>query len=109
MQINWSEQSRDDLRELVSYVGNSFGQRKAKEVFDEIRGSAELLKNFPMLGKSFVKDEELQIEYRTLPSKLNQLIYCIEGETINIIAVWQNRRDINRLKKMLLNNHDSEE
>ena len=60
MQINWSEQSRDDLREIVSYVGNSFGQRKAKEVFAEIRSSAELLKNFPMLGKSFVKDEILQ-------------------------------------------------
>ena len=109
MQINWSEQSRDDLREIVSYVGNSFGQRKAKEVFAEIRSSAELLKNFPMLGKSFVKDEELQIEHRTLPSKLNQLIYCVEDETINIIAVWQNRRDINRLKKMLSNNNGSEE
>ena len=102
MQINWSEQSRNDLREILSYVGNSFGQRKAKEVFAEIRHTAELLKDFPMLGKSFVKDEELRIEYRTLPSKLNQLVYCIEGETINIIAVWQNRRDINRLKKMLM-------
>lgn len=108
MQINWSEQSRDDLREIVSYVGNSFGQRKAKEVFEEIRNTAELLKNFPMLGKSFVKDEELQIEYRTLPSKLNQLIYYIENETINIIAVWQNRRDIDRLKKLLSNNYGSE-
>ena len=102
MQINWSEQSRNDLREILSYVGNSFGQQKAKEVFAEIRHTTELLKEFPMLGKSFVKDEELQIEYRTMPSKLNQLIYCIEGETINIIAVWQNRRDISRLKKMLM-------
>lgn len=102
MQINWSEQSRNDLREILSYVGNSFGQRKAKEVFAEIRHTAELLKEFPLLGKSFVKDEELQIEYRTLPSKLNQLVYCVEGETINIIAVWQNRRDINRLKKILM-------
>ena len=102
MQINWSEQSRNDLREILSYVRNSFGQRKAKEVFAEIRHTAELLKEFPMLGKSFVNDEELQIEYRTVPSKLNQLIYCIEGETINIIAVWQNRRDISRLKKMLM-------
>lgn len=104
MQINWSEQSRDDLREIVSYVGSSFGRQKAEEVLAEIRRTAELLKNFPLLGKSFVKDEEFQIEYRTLPSKLNQLIYCVEGDTINIIAVWQNRRDINRLKKMLSNN-----
>lgn len=101
MQINWSEQSRDDLLEIVSYVGNSFGKRKAAEVLSEIRSTAELLKSFPMLGKSFVKDEELKIEYRTLPSKMNQLVCFVEEETINIIAVWQNRQDINRLKKML--------
>ena len=101
MQINWSEQSREDLREIVSYVGNSFGRRKAQEVFSEIRSTAELLQNFPMLGKSFVIDEELQIEYRTLPSKLNQLVYFVEDETIIIVAVWQNRRDISCLKEML--------
>lgn len=101
MQINWSEQSRDDLREIVSYVGSFFGRSKAEEVFAEIRHSAELLSNFPMLGKSFVEDKELGITYRTLPSKLNQLVYYLEDETITIVAVWQNRKDINRLKKLL--------
>jgi len=109
MQINWSEPSRDDLREIVSYVGNSFGQRKAKEVLAEIRNSAELLKNFPFLGKKFVKDEELQIEYRTLPSELNQLIYYVDEDTITIVTVWQNRRDINRLKKKLSKGYGLEE
>lgn len=101
MRINWSEQSRDDLREIVSYVGISFGRSKAAEVLAEIRHSAELLKDFPMMGKSFVEDTELGIAYRTLPSKLNQLVYYIDGETITIVTVWQNRRDISRLKKML--------
>lgn len=101
MQINWSDQSRDDLREIVSYVGNAFGRSKAEEVFAEIRHSAELLDDFPMLGKSFVEDKELGITYRTLPSKLNQLVYYLEDETITIVAVWQNRKDISRLKKLL--------
>ena len=101
MQINWSEQSRDDLSEIMLYVASSFGKSKAKEVLAEIRHSAELLKDFPMLGKSFVEDPELGITYRTLPSKLNQLVYYIENETITIVTVWQNRRDANRLKKML--------
>jgi plasmid stabilization system protein ParE len=101
MQINWSEQSRDDLREIVSYVGGSFGRSKAVEVLAEIRHSVELLKDFPMLGKSFVEDTELGIVYRTLPSKLNQLIYYIEDETITIVTVWQNRQDVDRLKKLL--------
>ena len=54
MQINWSEHAIDDLREIVSYVGTSFGRRKAEDVFAEIRHTAELLKDFPMLGRSFV-------------------------------------------------------
>ena len=101
MQIKWSEQSFEDLLEIVIYVANSFGKSKAKEVLEEIRHSADLLKNFPLLGKSFVEDSELGIEYRTLPSKLNQLVYYIEDETITIVTVWQNRRDVNRLKKLL--------
>ncbi len=71
MQIKWSEQSVDDLREIVTYVASTFGRTKAMEVLAEIRHSAELLKDFPMLGKSFVEDVELGIDYRTLPSKLN--------------------------------------
>lgn len=101
MQINWSEQSRDDLHEIMSYVATSFGRSKAEEVLAEIRHSAELLKDFPMLGKSFVEDTELGVSYRTLPSKLNQIVYYIEEETITIVTVWQNRRDASRLKKML--------
>ena len=60
-----------------------------------------MLKEFPMLGKSFVEDAELGIDYRTLPSKLNQLVYYVEGEIVVIVTVWQNRRDIGRLKKSL--------
>jgi plasmid stabilization system protein ParE len=101
MQINWSEQSRDDLYEIMSYVASSFGRSKAEEVLAEIRHSAELLKDFPMLGKSFVEDTELGVSYRSLPSKLNQIVYYIEEETITIVTVWQNRRDASRLKKTL--------
>lgn len=101
MRINWSEQSRDDLREILSYVASVFGKSKAKEVLEEISHSADLLKDFPMLGKTFVEDKEMGISYRTLPSKLNQLIYYIDGEMVVIVTVWQNRRDINRLKKDL--------
>ena len=101
MQINWSEQSRDDLRDIVNYVGTSFGGRKAYEVLDEIRMTAELLEKFPLLGKSFVEDKEAGIVYRTLPSKLNQIVYYVDGEMVTIVTVWQNRRDAKRLIKLL--------
>lgn len=101
MQINWSEQSRADLREIMSYVGENFGRRKAEEVLADIRSRVDLLKDFPMLGRVFVKDTELGITYRSITAKLNKIVYTIECDTITIVAVWQNRRDISRLNKQL--------
>ena len=101
MQIEWSEQSRSDLREILSYVGMNFGRRKAEEVLSDIRGRAELLKDFPCLGRVFVKDPELGITYRSLTVKLNKIVYFVDNETITIVTIWQNRQDIDRLKKLI--------
>lgn len=101
MQIKWSEQSRADLRGILLYVGANFGRRKAEEVLADIRVRAEMLKDFPMLGRAFVKDPELGITYRSLTAKLNRIVYFVAGETINIVTIWQNRRDLSNLKKSL--------
>ena len=101
MRIEWSEDSREDLRVILSYVGSSFGGKKAEEVLFEIHDTVNLLTDFPMMGKEFVKDPVTGAPYHTLPSKLHQIVYNIEDETINIVAVWSNRRDIRRLKRRL--------
>lgn len=49
----------------------------------------------------FVKDPELGITYRSLTAKLNKIVYFVEGETITVVTVWQNRQDIGRLKKLI--------
>ena len=101
MKINWSEQSRDDLRDILNYVGSSFGGRKASEVLAEIRRTAEMLENFPMLGKRFVEDEEEGVVYRTLPSKLNQIDYYIDSDVVIIVTICQNRRDVKNMINLL--------
>ena len=101
MQIKWSEQSRNDLRGILSYVALNFGRRKAEDVLADIRERAELLKDFPNLGRVFVKDSELGITYRSLTAKLNKIVYFVENETITIVTVWQNRQDIGRLRKLI--------
>ena len=101
MRIEWSEDSRKDLREILSYVGSSFCGRKAEEVLFEIRDTVNLLMDFPMMGKEFVKDRQISITYHTVPSKLHQIVYYVEDETIKVVAIWNNRRDIRRLKRRL--------
>ncbi|MBP5364380.1 MAG: type II toxin-antitoxin system RelE/ParE family toxin [Bacteroidales bacterium] len=102
MKIEWSEQSRNDLYDILSYVVEIFGRRTAELVLAEIRSRADLLRNFPVSGRVFVKDTELGITYRAVTTKLNKIVYFIDDDkTIIIVAVWQNRQDINRLKKKL--------
>ena len=101
MKINWSEKSKDDLRDILSYVASNFGCKKANDVLVEIRSTVGLLKDFPNIGKSFVQDGELGIEYFSLASKLNNIVYYIDGETVIIVSIWQNRQDINALVERL--------
>ena len=101
MQIKWSDLSRSDLRAILTYVGLNFGRRKAGESLSDIRNRVELLKDFPKLGRVFVKDPERNITYRSITAKLNKIVYFIEGETITIVTVWQSRQDIKRLKNLL--------
>ena len=104
MRINWSEQSRNDLRDIMLYIRTNFGNRKAKDVIVGINNRVVLLKDFPMLGNVFVTDTELDISYRILTYKLNKIVYFIDGETIIIVTVWQNRRDMKQLRTILSGN-----
>lgn len=101
MRIEWGEDSRNDLREILDFLDSSFGVKKAERVFAEIHDSVKLLLVFPLMGKEFVKDAKTGIVYHTVPSKFHQIIYFVEGETIKIVAVWNNRRNIRRLKRRL--------
>lgn len=101
MRIEWSEDSLNDIREIISYVGTTFGGRKAEEVLFEIRDGVNLLSDFPLMGKVFVNDSVLGITYRTAPSKLHQIVYFIDGEVINIVSIWNNRSNVRRLKRRL--------
>ena len=104
MQINWSEQSRNDLREITTYIGANFGRRKAEEVLADIRSLADMIKTFPKVGRVFVKDRELNITYRSFTDNLNKIVYFVDGDTINIVTVWQNRRNIKKLRAILSGN-----
>lgn len=101
MNLNWSDISRDDLSAILSYVVTNFGRQRAEEALSDIKKYAELLTTFPKMGRIFVKDPELDIIYRSVTTKLNKIVYFIDGEEVNIVTVWQNRQDISRLKKQL--------
>lgn len=103
MQIKWSQQSLDDLSEILRYVVESFGQTVAYRVNREIHNDVDTLVNFPLTGRVYFHDEETGITYRTLTSKYHKVLYYIEGNVVKIVLLWNNRRDNSKLTNLLQN------
>ncbi len=103
MQIKWSQQSLDDLSDILQYAVESFGQTVAFRVNREINNNVDILTNFPLSGKVYFHDEKTGITYRTLTSKYHKVLYYIEGNVVKIVLLWNNRRDNSKLTELLQN------
>ncbi len=94
----WLVGAREDLNAELEYVYVEFGARSAEEAYLKVKDNVATLCRFPHLGKSFCDIVYHGQEVRSLSMKQTSIIYCQRGETILIIALWNNRRDEKTLK-----------
>jgi len=96
MTISWSKQAAESLRETTAYVRNEFGIKAKQKLLDEIRSMIKHLPDNPCMGKVEPLLEDASVEYRSLViNRLNKIVYYIntETETIEIVALWDTRRE----------------
>jgi plasmid stabilization system protein ParE len=96
MNISWSKQAAESLRDTTAYVRKEFGIKAKQKLLDEVRSIVKQLPNNPCLGKVEPLLEEASVEYRSLVvNRLNKIVYFIntETETIEIVALWDTRRE----------------
>ena len=97
----WLDQALDDLEQEVGYVLYKFGIASARKVEVTIHERVTQLCSFPHLGMSYEGLKYNGNEVRILHIKQVSLIYCLDGELITIIALWNNRRDDKTLKSLI--------
>lgn len=97
----WLPGAREDLNTELEYVYDEFGAQTAEEAYFKVKESIDNLCHFPHLGRRFSDIVYHGQEVRSLSMKQTSIIYCQRGETILVIALWNNRRDEKTLKTII--------
>ena len=99
--IKWLEEARQSLDAEMEYVYAEFGQLTLSKVYNDLMRHVSQLQTFPKIG---VRCEDLDYqgyEMRMLHIKKVTIVYAIVNNTIEILYVWNNQQDPNRLGKVL--------
>ena len=98
----WLDQALEDLEQEVGYVFYEFGIASARKAEATIHECVTQLCSFPHLGVTYEGLKYNGNEVRILHAKQVSIIYNLEGELITLIALWNNRRDNEVLKSVIM-------
>ena len=99
--ILWLDEARQSLDTEMEYVYAEFEQITLAKMYDDLMRRVSQLQTFPKIG---VRCEDLDYhgyEMRMLHVKKITIVYAIVNNTIEILYVWNNQQDPNRLGKVL--------
>ena len=78
---------------MKNYLAQQFGADKAKKGVKEITSTVRQLEHFPEEGPHLGKLIDYPTDYRYLVVKPNYVFYRIEGDTVRIIRILNERQD----------------
>ena len=99
--IIWLDEARLSLDAEMEYVYAEFGHYTLAKVYDDLMRRVSQLQTFPKIG---VRCEDLDYhgyEIRLLNMKKVTVVYAIVSKTVQILYIWNNQQDPNRLARML--------
>lgn len=101
MRLIWSDDAIESVDNTADYIEDIFGTARSLLFYEEVQSRAESLLQFPKKGRVDQWLNGGKYEYRSLSvGRLSRLIYRIDGETIRILYLWNNRRNPVLLRKM---------
>ena len=83
----------DDLQGIKTYVSKQFGGDRAKICTKEIATTVRQLEMFPDEGPYLQDLIEYPTDYHYLVVKPNYIFYRIEGDTVRIIRILNEKQD----------------
>ena len=102
MRLIWSIQAKERLQQTSNYIRKEFGKRSKQKFLDEVLHVASLLENNPYLGQIEPLLDEASVEYRSIVvNHINKLVYYIHEDTIEIVVLWDTRREPKSLSNEL--------
>jgi len=89
----YTPKALDDLQGIKTYVAKQFGENRAKTSVKEITSTAKQLEAFPGEGPRLEELIEYPTDYHYLVVKPNYVFYRVEGDTVRIIRILNEKQD----------------
>ncbi|MBD5519637.1 MAG: type II toxin-antitoxin system RelE/ParE family toxin [Lachnospiraceae bacterium] len=89
----YTPKALDDLQGIKVYVAKQFGEGKAKVCVKEITSTAKQLELYPGEGPRLKDLIEYPTDYHYLVVKPNYVFYRVEGDTIRVIRILNEKQD----------------
>ena len=95
--VQWAEAAVRDLEELISYIAAD-SPLNAERILDKLEKRAQTLESTPVRGRVIPELAHFGIRnWRELIVKPYRIIYRIDEDTVNVLAVLDGRRDLQDL------------
>lgn len=104
VKVKWMPLALIDLQNICEYYRNiKKSPKTAQRLKQELILSSNILKTFPLSGaiEPLLANEEVSFRYLVV-RKHYKLIYFVEKEVANIVAVWDCRQNSDKLSEMLM-------
>lgn len=102
MKVIWMPFARNEVRKTARYINKEFGKESRDQFIDEVRNVSRLLGENPNLGKPEPLLVGYKKKYRSyVMNHLNKIIYWVAENHIEVVDLWDVRRDPTALKNQI--------
>lgn len=101
MELIWTDCAKESLKDIALYIEYHFTPLLAQKIFDRIHGEVQILRHSPRIGR-VVSCLAKYGEIRCLTIHHNNVYYLLDGDKIEVVAVWDYRRSQEELLDRIL-------
>lgn len=96
--IEWSARAADDFEQIIRYLSENWNEREIRKFVRQIDKNINYIQTSPLIFPGTSYRPGLR---RCVISKIHTLYYLVQNRTIYLITIWDNRRDVCKLKDLL--------
>jgi plasmid stabilization system protein ParE len=93
--VTWTDHALAELADTIDYLEKNWTKRELKKFSQELDHTLELISKNPEL---FPTSSDKQGIRRAVVAKLNNLYYRVKENNIEILSVFSNRQDPDRIQ-----------
>jgi plasmid stabilization system protein ParE len=93
--IFWSDESLKNLNSIIKYLELNWTEKEIKKFLDHLDKRIQLISKNPLIFPSTMKSRNI---HKSVLSKQTSIFYRVSDNQIEILSIFDNRQDPNKLK-----------